>query len=232
MSVSRQQECSQGRDGSGRASAKLPLLGRLEHHIWARVLSGFLLLVPALITYLILRFVFEYVDGLFRPLLRDTPLDILGIGVVITLLMFYVIGAFFAGQRFQTWQDMVLNRIPVVRSIYGVARQATAAFSSPMSRHFIRVVFVEWPRPGVRAMGFVTGHLSDAEHDGHPLVAVYIPTVPNPTSGMLAFLAEDDIIETNITVEDAMKTVFSGGIVLPDMSGHRAVGSLPSADEG
>ena len=66
-------------------------------------------------------------------------------------------------------------------------------------------------------MGFVMGHLDDSHHNELPMVAVYIPTVPNPTSGMLAFFPEDDVTETNITVQDAMKTVFSGGVVLPNI---------------
>ena len=196
---------------------KPSLLRRLESHIGRRLGSGFLLLVPLLITVIILRFGFTYVDNLFRPLAEGTPLDFTGIGVIITLVLFYVIGAFFAGKRSQALQDAVLSRIPLVRSIYGVARQATDALSSSTGHHFSRVVFVEWPRPGVRAMGFVTGHMIDVKDGRSWLVAVYIPTVPNPTSGMLAFFSEDDVIDSNITVQDAMKMVFSGGIVLPQV---------------
>ena len=108
----------------------------------------------------------------------------------------------------------MLSRVPVVKSIYGVAKQAADALSSPLDRQFHRVVFLEWPRPGVRAMGFVTGHWGSPGED--KMVVVYIPTVPNPTSGMLAILPENDVVETDITVEDAMKMVFSGGIVLPE----------------
>ena len=139
------------------------------------------------------------------------------LGVFLILALFYTIGAFFSGKRSNALQDAVLTRIPVVRTIYGVARQVTEAISSPMGHHFSRVVFVEWPRPGVGAMGFVTGHLGGGVQGEEPLVAVYIPTVPNPTSGMLAFFSEEDVTETNITVQEAMKTIFSGGLVLPDM---------------
>jgi uncharacterized membrane protein len=186
--------------------------------------SGFFLLVPLLITFLILRFAFLFLDGIFRGddgllnfVLKDKPWDIQGMGVVLSLVLLYIVGAFFAGKRSQAWQDAVLTKIPIIKTIYGVARQATKGLDTPMGHHYSRVVFVEWPRPGVKAMGFVTGHFANTQDGGRPLVAVYIPTVPNPTSGMLAFVMEEDIIETDISVQDAMKMVFSGGIVLPEM---------------
>ena len=76
------------------------------------------------------------------------------------------------------------------------------------------MVFVEWPRDGVVALGFLTGR-AQSESGDRSMVVVYIPTVPNPTSGNLAFVMEDDVMETNLSVEDAMKLVFSGGIILP-----------------
>ena len=204
--------------------SKSPIHRRVERHVSRRIVSGFVVLVPVLVTLWVILIVFFFVDKLFRGpngLLtifgEDRAWDFPGLGVLITLVMFYIVGSFFAGERLQRWQDAILNRIPVVKGIYGVARQATKALSGPGGHHFSRVVFVEWPRPGVRALGFVTGHLYNPDGtDRNTKVAVYIPTVPNPTSGMLAFVSEEDIIESNITVQDAMKTVFSGGIVLPE----------------
>ena len=105
-----------------------------------------------------------------------------------------------------------------MRNIYGVARQATDALSSSDGHQFSRVVFVEWPRPGLRALGFVTGHVHVSGDDRSTMVVVYIPTVPNPTSGNLAWVSEQDVIETSMSVEEAMKVVFSGGVVLPKNS--------------
>ena len=198
---------------------------RVERHIGRRLLSSFILLVPLLITLWVFQFAFSIVDGLFRVegglfsfLVRDRPWDIPGIGILITFVLLYFIGAFLSGKRVQAWQDAVLTKIPIFRSIYGVARQATDALSSPARARYSRVVFVEYPRPGVLALGFVTGHIHAVEEGRVGTIVVYIPTVPNPTSGMLAWLPSDQVIETPITVEEAMKVVFSGGIVLPKSS--------------
>ena len=226
------QEDSQGSAGGARDTAGLSPLRRLERHIGRRVLSGFLLLVPLLITIWILVFVVNLVDDFFRPALEGTPLDFTGIGVIVTLALFYVVGAFFAGKRFQSWQDAVLTRIPVVRTIYGLARQATQSLSSPTSSRFNRVVFLDWPRPGVKAMGFVTGSLDFPSEGGSTLLVVYIPTVPNPTSGMLAWVPEDEVVDADFTMEEAMKAVFSGGIVLPKSSDVTTIPSPLPLDKG
>ena len=193
---------------------------RLERHVWRRILAGLLVLIPLLITLLVLRFVIVFVDGFIRPLpfVDGKIYDFPGIGLFVGLVFLYFIGALVAsrlGHNFVRWQLALLEQVPIVKNIYGVAKQATDALSRPMGHRFSRVVFIEWPRGGVLAMGFVTGHCHSPVGDG-TLLVVYIPTVPNPTSGNLAFIPEDDIVESNFTVEEAMKVVFSGGIVLPD----------------
>ena len=209
---------NQQHDGDRR---DLKRLQRVEHHILQRMFSGLLVLIPLLVTVFVLVFISSRVDGFVRTLARGARLDILdrpGAGVVVALVIFYVVGAVVAskiGRRAVDWPNAILTRIPIVKGIYGVAKQATDALSSPMGHQFSRVVMLEYPRPGILAMGFVTGHVH-SPLDDKMLVAVYIPTVPNPTSGMLAFVSQDEITETDLTVEDAMKVVFSGGIVLPD----------------
>lgn len=204
-------------------------LDRVERHIKRRLFEGFIVLVPLLVTFLVLRVVIDYVDRIFigdegglltRWLGEDTPLNFPGIGFLFAIVLLYLIGVLVsgkAGQRAVSWQNAVLTRVPVVKGIYGLAKQAADAMSSPMGSEYRRVVFVEWPRPGFLALGFVT---SNSRHPLDPnsetLLVVYIPTVPNPTSGNLAFIRESEVIETNITMEEAMKIVFSGGTVLPD----------------
>ena len=212
---------------------------RLQRHVSRRVVSGFLVLVPLVVTVWISYFVFSIVDGTFRGengilrfMVRDRPWDFWGMGVVITLILLYVTGAFLAGKRVRKWEDALLGRIPIFGSIYSVSRQSIDALSSTTGQHYSRVVFVDWPRPGVKALGFVTGHLHNGLDGGVPMVVVYIPTVPNPTSGMLTWVPEDQVINTDITVEDAMKTVFSGGIVLPEGAVTGGIAALMSPEQG
>lgn len=196
---------------------RVNFLTRVERHVWRRVVSGFLVVVPLALTFLVFRFVVTYLDDILRPRFANTPLDFPGIGLVVILVALYLIGAAVSarlGRKAFDVQHAVLARVPVIKSVYGVARQATDALSTPMERQVNRVVFIEWPRPGYRALGFVTGYIPAT--DDHPRwVIVYVPTVPNPTSGNLAFVVEEEIIDTDISVEEAMKTVFSGGTIPP-----------------
>ncbi len=188
------------------AAARIQFLARIERHLWRRIVSGFLVVVPLGVTFLIFRFVVTYLDDILRPRFENTPLDFPGIGLVVIVIALYMIGAIVSarlGRKAFDVQHAVLTRVPVVKSIYGVARQATDALSTPMERQVNRVVFVEWPRPGYRAIGFVTGYMSGAGGEGSDWVIIYVPTVPNPTSGNLAFVSENDVIDTDITVEEA-----------------------------
>ena len=238
MDVDGQQERAQPLASTEPTAEEQPLLRRFEGHVWRRVASGLLVLIPLAVTFLILKFVIEFIDEIFQPLLEHihvfgTDLYLPGTSTVaLMLVLFYVIGAFFAGRRSQALQDAVLTRVPVVKSIYSVARQATDAIASPSAQHFKRVVFVEWPRPGVRALGFVTGHTHAATEDGATMVVVYIPTVPNPTSGNLTWVPATDVIESHFSVEEAMKIVFSGGIVLPEVPAGPSLQTPPQIDEG
>ncbi len=210
----------------------LPPIARLQRHVGRRIVSGFLILVPLIITFLILRVVYVYVEGFFEPIVGDFAWDFPGIGVAISLVLLYITGAFLAGKRVRAWEDSMLSMVPVLGSIYSVSRQSVDALSSTTGQHFSRVVFLDWPRPGVRAMGFVTGHLHSGIEGSGAMVVVYIPTVPNPTSGMLAWIPEDQVISTDITVEDAMKAVFSGGIVLPSVDSQAGIpASIPLEGE-
>lgn len=196
---------------------------RVRRHLQLKTVSGMLELLPLLVTILVLAFIIDNADNIIRPLFASIPahipligtLDFPGIGIIVLALLFYLVGLLVstaAGRRAIDLKSALLNALPVVGTIYGVTQQAAAVMSSDY--RFSRVVFIEWPRTGMIAMGFVTGRAL-CEDSGKSIVAVYIPTVPNPTSGNMAFVIEDDVIETDLTVEDAMKMVFSGGIVMP-----------------
>ncbi len=214
------------------APERVPAFRKVERHFWRRMSRGLLVIIPLLVTFLILRYLVAILESLLRPvamlLLRVPYMEqvpastliawLIAISGILTFL--YGLGWIVTGERGQksvkVALESVLDRIPVVGKIYTVANQATEAISTPMSSQYSRVVFLDWPREGVRAMGLVTGQYYVPAED-RVMLTIYIATVPNPTSGMLAIIPEDEVTETDISVEDAMKIIFSGGIVLPDM---------------
>ena len=219
-------------NGNGDAQERGPgLLRRAERHVQRRTVAGLFELVPLIVTAVVLLVMVGYADGAVRglPFVEGRPWDFWGVGMIVFAVLFYLVGLAIstgAGRLAMDSKDGLLNHIPVVRTIFGVTRQAMASMTSKYV--FSRVVFVEWPREGMIAMGFVTGRAFAADSDDS-LVVVYIPTVPNPTSGNMALVHEDDVIETDVTVEDAMKLVFSGGIVLPE---GLSLARVPVAREG
>ena len=196
----------------------LNFLLRVDHHIQSRMLAGLLDLAPLLATIIVLFFLTGHADSLIRPLffVSGQPWDFTGIGVVVFVLVFYVIGLVISipwGRRLMELLQAAISHIPVVRTIFGVTQQVSTSLTSQYN--FSRVVFLEWPREGMVAMGFVTGRVYSQDR-ASSMVVVYVPTVPNPTSGNMAFVQEDDVIETDLNVDAAMKLIFSGGIVLPE----------------
>ena len=203
----------------GRAEREKPTVGqRIEGHFQGKVLAGLMQLVPILVTVFVLAFIIGHTDAFIRPMpfVKDRPWDFPGVGLIGIMVVFYLIGLFVslsAGRRIMGGMSFVLTKIPVVKTIFGVTEQATTILASDYN--FSRVVFLEWPREGMVAIGFVTGR-AFSQTGGHSLAIIYIPTVPNPTSGNMAFVNEDDLFETDLSVEDAIKLIFSGGIVLPE----------------
>ena len=191
---------------------------RVMNHIQGRTVAGLFELMPILVSAFVIYFIIAKADDFIRPLtfVKDRPWDFMGIGIISFIVIFYLIGllvSFGIGKRLMGWMSEVLRRLPIVKGVYGVTLQATSALTTQYN--FSRVVFLEWPRDGMIAMGFVTARVQSPGRE-ESLALVYIPTVPNPTSGNMAMVVEDDLFETDLSVEDAMKLIFSGGIVPPE----------------
>ncbi len=198
-------------------------LSRFKATLQRRMVDGVVVLIPLLVTILVIAFLVENADSFIRglPFIKDQtllgyPIDFPGIGVVVFLIIFFVVGLIVAtawGRKLIEVKSTILRNTPVVGSIYGVTEQLTEVLSSKYN--FSRVVFLEWPKDGMLALGFVTGRAYNVDTQTS-LAVVYVPTVPNPTSGNMAFVNEDEVYETDISVEKAMRLVFTGGIVMPE----------------
>lgn len=189
------------------------------NHLRGKFLAGLFVVIPLGITIFILKFLFNFADGILGSYLdslfstithRETHFP--GLGMITGAVVIYLTGLVATnvlGTRLLHWGDEQLSRIPLVKAIYTSSKQLMKVFREGKSS-YRRAVFVEWPRPGVRAIGFVT---AEVERDGQRLVVVYIPTMPNPTSGFALFFRADEVYDSGMTVEEAVKFVVSGGVV-------------------
>jgi uncharacterized membrane protein len=171
----------------------------LVKHLKGTFIAGLFVVIPIGITIFILKFLFNFTDGIL-----SSYLDRL-FGILAGLLATNVLGT-----QLLKLGDSLLSRIPLVSSIYSSSKQLTKVFREGKSS-YRRAVFVEWPRPGVKAVGFVT---AEVERNGERLVVVYVPTMPNPTSGFALFFREEDVVDSGMTVEEALKFVVSGGAIV------------------
>ncbi|MBI4287096.1 MAG: DUF502 domain-containing protein [Chloroflexi bacterium] len=186
-------------------------------HLRRSLTAGLLLLVPVGITYWVLSFTFRFLDGLFDPLAqRVLGKTIPGLGILLLLLLVYLAGLVasnFVGRAIIRAGQGALLRIPLVNTIYNASKQLIESFSGEARQGFKRVVLIEYPRQGVWTLGFLTGTTSD--ETGMVLGIIYIPTTPTPTSGAMVILPMTDIHDTDLTVQQALGIVFSGGITSP-----------------
>ncbi|GFO69024.1 hypothetical protein GMLC_26030 [Geomonas limicola] len=193
----------------------------LVRHLKSKFITGLFVVVPVGITLFILKFLFNFADGIlgsyldsiFSNFVVHREYHVPGLGMLTGAIVIYLSGILATnvmGTRLLKWWDELLSRIPLVKSIYNSSKQLTQVFKEGKTS-YRRAVFVEWPRVGVRAVGFVTG---EVERDGERLVVVYVPTMPNPTSGFALFFRESEVYDSGMTVEEAVKFVVSGGAVV------------------
>ena len=188
-------------------------------HFRGRIISGLLILLPLGATYLIIKFVFDLIDPpLVQVIDEISGRHIPGIGIVSFVIVLYLVGlvgSYVIGRRLIAFGHSIANFIPIVRPIYRTAKQTVDALGpSGIERHYSRVVLLDFPRVGIKSIGLATSTFKAP--NGDHLVAVYIPTTPIPSSGYLALVAEDEVISTDLTVDEAMKIVISGGVLTPE----------------
>jgi uncharacterized membrane protein len=192
----------------------------IVNHLKGKFLAGLFVVIPVGITIFILKFLFNFTDGILSSYLDQLfsltthqELHIPGLGIITGAVVIYLAGLLatnILGKQLLRFGDELLSRIPLVKSIYSSSKQLTKVFREGKTS-YRRAVFVEWPRSGVMAVGFVT---AEVERNGERMVVVYVPTMPNPTSGFALFFREDEVFDSGMTVEEAVKFVVSGGAVV------------------
>ena len=151
------------------------------------------------------------------------PRSIRGVGVVIFLIFTVLVGWIakgFIGRSLLRWAESVVEGIPVVRSIYNGVKQIAETVFNQEDTSFDKACLIEYPRKGIWAIGFISteakGEIAKNNQADSDLVSVFVPTTPNPTSGFLLFFPRSDVIELDMSVEDAAKLVISAGLVYPN----------------
>ncbi|MEP0827546.1 MAG: DUF502 domain-containing protein [bacterium] len=184
-------------------------------------LAGVLVVVPLILTYVVLRFLFEALDGILSPLLlKLLGIHIPGLGILATLLLIFLVGIFTTnviGSTLVKYWDKLLARTPIIRVFYLAAKQLIEAVTVPNIKAFKEVVMIEYPRKGIFVIGFATTRtrLITADKGEKRLIGVYIPSTPTPMTGAIVFLPEEEVVSLDMPVEDGIKLIVSGGIVAP-----------------
>jgi len=198
-----------------------------------RLFTGIVVLTPIVLTVWIFYTLFVKLDGLLAVVIEKVGgRNIPGAGVVSLILLILISGIFarnFIGGKLIELGNLILTRIPLVRKIYGAIKQITEVFFGDRKTLFKQVVLFEYPRKGSYVLGFVTSTDSGevSQRLGEKLVNIFLPTTPNPTSGFLLFVPEKDVIFLDMSVENGIKMIISGGAVVPE---YRSTSGISGAD--
>lgn len=188
-------------------------------------IAGLLVWLPIWVTYVVIKFLFDLMDGTLALLPEKYQPDQLigihipGLGLVFTLIILFVTGILatnFIGHRLIALWEKLLSRIPLIRSIHSAVKQVLHTLVQPRGAAFRKVLLIEYPRRQIWSVGFQTSDSFNSAPVHGDVVTVFIPTTPNPTSGFLTIVPKRDTIELDMTVEEALRMVISIGVVMPD----------------
>ncbi|THH38716.1 DUF502 domain-containing protein [Aliishimia ponticola] len=206
----------------------------------ASFLTGLVVILPVGLTIWLIWSVVGWIDGVVLPLVPDgwkpdklvqdwfglppeVQIDVRGVGVVVFLLFTILIGWMakgYIGRSLIRSAETLVERTPVVRSIYSGIKQISETVFAQSDRNFERACLIQYPRRGIWAIGFISttakGEVSRKAQSEGDLMSVFVPTTPNPTSGFLLFFPREDVIELDMSIEDAAKLVISAGLVYPN----------------
>lgn len=206
------------------------IFAQFKKDIRNRMLTGLLLILPVYVTFFVVKFLFGLVGGTLSPIIKKvfqfygialprTSIDefvITFLGIILTFILLYFLGIFatnFIGKSIIQYFENLLTKTPIIKNIYSSVKQIIHSVGLPGKQAFKRVILVDFPKEGIKSLGFVTG--ATEYNKEKKLLSIFIPTTPNPTTGFLIFVNENDVTDTNLSVEEAFKTLFSGGVLAP-----------------
>jgi len=182
----------------------------------AKLFAGIATLLPLYLTYVVIRFLFESLEKMSGPILKQFGLGIPGLGIILTIILIYLLGIIvtnFLGRKIFDIGESIVKRVPIVSMIYTTLKQITDTFTKGTTDAFEGVVYIQYPRQGLWTMAFISG--KSENKDGIPYFHIFVLTTPNPTSGFFLLVPQADTISTGMTVEEGLKTIISGGLLAP-----------------
>ncbi|KRS18268.1 DUF502 domain-containing protein [Roseovarius indicus] len=197
----------------------------------ASFLTGIVVIAPVGLTIWLIWTLMGWVDSFVLPLVpynmrpeNYIGINLRGVGVIIFLLFTIIVGWIakgLIGKSLIRFAESLVDRMPVVRSIYSGVKQIAETVFAQSERSFEKACLIQYPRKGIWAIGFISipakGEITTKAETGGELLSIFVPTTPNPTSGFLLFFPKEDVIELDMTIEDAAKLVISAGLVYPNM---------------
>ena len=195
----------------------------------ASFLTGLVVIAPVALTIWLIWTLMGWVDSFVLPLIPTNlrpehyiGINLRGVGVIIFLVFTIIVGWIakgLIGKSLIRFAESLVNRMPVVRSIYSGVKQIAETVFAQSERSFEKACLVQYPRKDIWAVGFIStaakGEVNTKAETGSDLLSIFVPTTPNPTSGFLLFFPREDVIELDMSVEDAAKLVISAGLVYP-----------------
>jgi uncharacterized membrane protein len=207
--------------------------GGFKKNTRRKMIAGLLVVLPVFVTFFVIKFLFTMIGGILSPVVvravgffgfsPNSKVDefiITSVAFVLTFAALYFIGVIatnFLGKFVINLFETIVHNVPIIKNVYTSSKKLLEIISLPTTQSFKRVVIVEYPRVGMKAFAFVTGSVKTKS--GSELSSIFIPTTPNPTSGFLIYLPEQDIEETDLSIEEGMKLIVSGGILVPERMG-------------
>jgi uncharacterized membrane protein len=202
-----------------------------------RILAGLVTVIPIWVTWVVVKFVFDLMRSVTEPIAgpatrmltdrysqlvpavasRYVDYGVSVLAVLMTLFLLYLLGLLTAsvfGRRLIYLVDLTMGKLPLVKSVYNATKQVMMTLGGSQSKNFKRVVLVEFPRPGMKCIGFLSAVMKDGD-TGRDMATVFISTTPNPTTGYMQILPLDEVSDTGWTVEEAVRLLMSGGILTP-----------------
>ena len=183
------------------------------------IFRGLLAIIPLGLTIIVIRVIYVMIDRqIINALAKVIGYRIPGLGIILILILLYFLGLVTSNvlirKFFQAFEN-IFERLPLIKTTYQVGKQISTTLSLPERQVFKKAVLIDFFRPGERVIGFVTGTVSD-QKTSETLLKIFVPTVPNPTSGFLVFMKESETFDPGWSIDEAMKTVISGGIIGPE----------------